>query len=86
MPRCSVDGHALLIDQLKGTTPTESIDFSYEGLGEYLGEKLGVPSAVVIAACIAGNEHLKQLKCAAAERCAESAITPAIPLLAFKLD
>ena len=37
--------------------PTESIDFS--------GKGLGVASAVIIAACIGGNEHLKQLKCAA---------------------
>ena len=38
-------------------TPTESIDFS--------GKRLGVASAIIIASCIGGNEHLKQLKCAA---------------------
>merc|ERR1712110_298671 len=48
----SVDGHPLPVDQLKGTIPTESIDFS--------GKSLGVASAIIIALCIAGNEHLKQ--------------------------
>ena len=65
LSRGSVDGHPLPIDQLKGTTPTESIDFSEKGLG--------VASAIIIASCIGGNEHLKQLKCAA------SAIVPPIP-------
>jgi len=47
-----VDTFSLPIDQLKGTMPTESIDFSKKGL--YMA------SAVVIAACITGNKHLKQ--------------------------
>ena len=66
--RRSVDGHPLPIDQLKGTTPTESIDFS--------GKKLGVVSFIIIAACIGGNEHLKQLKCAACGRAIGPAISP----------
>merc|ERR1719453_412817 len=49
----NVDGHPLPIDQLKGTTPTDSIDFSRKDLG--------VASAVIIASCICDNEHLKQL-------------------------
>ena len=49
----SVDGHPLPIDQLKGTTPTESIDLSLKGLS--------VASAIIITECIAGNKHLKQL-------------------------
>ena len=53
----SVDGHPLPINQLKGTTPTESIDLS--------GKGLSVASAIIITECIAGNKHLKQLKCAA---------------------
>ena len=61
----SLDGHPLPIDQLKGSTPTEYIDFSYKNLG--------VSSAVIIASCIAGNEHLKQLKCARSLRYGDSA-------------
>ena len=54
----SVDGHALQIDELKGTKPTEKIDLSNKGLG--------VASAIIIASCIKENGVLKELKCAAA--------------------
>ena len=57
-PWHSVDGHALPIDELKGTKPTEKIDLSRKGLA--------VPSAIIIASCIKGNGVLKELKCAAA--------------------
>ena len=57
LPLGSVDGHALPIDELKGTKPTEKIDLSSKGLG--------VESAIIIASCIKGNGVLKQLKCAA---------------------
>ena len=52
-----VDGHALPIDELKGTKPTEKIDHSRKGLG--------VASAIIIASCIKENGVLKELKCAA---------------------
>ena len=55
----SVDGHALQIDELKGTKPTEKIDLSGKDL-------LNVASAIIIASCIKGNGVLKELKCAAA--------------------
>ena len=51
---CSVDGHFLPIDELKGIKAVESIDLS--------GKKLEVASAVIIGACIAGNAHLRVLK------------------------
>jgi hypothetical protein len=54
----SVDGHALPIDELKGTKPTEKIDLS--------NKRLGVASAIIIASCIKENGVLKELKCAAA--------------------
>jgi hypothetical protein len=54
----SVDGHALQIDELKGTKPTEKIDLSNKGLG--------VASVIIIASCIKENGVLKELKCAAA--------------------
>mgnify|MGYP006082684819 CR=1 FL=1 len=54
----SVDGHALQIDELKGTKPTEKIDLS--------NKRLGVASAIIIASCIKENGVLKELKCAAA--------------------
>ena len=57
-PLGSVDGHALQIDELKGTEPTERIDLS--------GKGLGVASAIIIASCIKENGVLKELKCAAA--------------------
>ena len=57
-PLGSVDGHALPIDELKGTKPTEKIDLSSKGLG--------VARAIIIASCIKGNGVLKELKCAAA--------------------
>ena len=57
-PLGSVDGHALQIDELKGTKPTERIDLSYKGLG--------VASAIIIASCIKENGVLKELRCAAA--------------------
>ena len=53
---CSVDGHPLPIDELKGIKAVESIDLSSKGLE--------VASAIIIGVCIAGNEHLKELKCA----------------------
>ena len=57
-PLGSVDRHALQIDELKGTKPTEKINLSRKGLG--------VASAFIIASCIKGNSVLKELKCAAA--------------------
>ena len=53
----SVDGHALPIDELKGTKPVESIDLS--------GKDLGAASGFIIAVCIKENAVLKELKCAA---------------------
>ena len=53
----SVDGHPLLIDELKGTKPVEVIDLS--------GKRLGVASGIIIAACIKDNPVLKELKYAA---------------------
>ena len=53
----SVDGHALQIDELKGTKPTEKIDLS--------GKGLRVASAIIIASCIKKNKVLKELKCGA---------------------
>ena len=53
----SVDGHALPIDELKGTKPVESIDLSKKDLG--------FVSGIIIAACIKENAVLKELKCAA---------------------
>ena len=53
----SVDGHALQIDELKGTKPTEEIDLSAKGLS--------VASAIIIANCIKENGVLRKLKCAA---------------------
>ena len=50
----SVDGHPLSIDELKGIKPVESIDLSEKGLN--------VASAIIIGACIKGNEHLRELK------------------------
>ena len=56
-PCCySVDGHPLPIDELKGIKAVESIDLS--------GKKLTHMSAIIIGACIAGNAHLRKLKCA----------------------
>ena len=57
-PLGSVDGHALPIDELRDTKPTEKIDLS--------GKRLGVASAIIIASCIKGNCVLKELKCAPA--------------------
>ena len=56
-PLGSVDGHALQIDELKGTKPTEEIYLS--------SERLGVASAIIIASCIKENCVLKKLECAA---------------------
>ena len=53
----SVDGHALQLDELKGTKPIEKIDLSRK--------RLGVASGIIIAACIKENGVLKELKCAA---------------------
>ena len=53
----SVDGHALQIDELRGTKPTEKIDLS--------SKRLSVESAIIIASCIKENGVLKELKCAA---------------------
>ena len=55
--RGSVDGHALQLDKLKGTKPTQYINLS--------SERLGVASAFIIASCIKENSVLKELKCAA---------------------
>ena len=55
-----MDGHALQIDELKGTKPTEKIDLS--------GKGLGVVSAIIIASCIKENGVLKELKYAAPHR------------------
>ena len=52
-----MDGHALQIDELKGTKPTEKIDLS--------SKRLDVASAIIIASCIKENGVLKELKCAA---------------------
>ena len=57
-PLGSVDGHALQIDELKGTKPTEKIDLS--------GKGLGVASTIIVASCIKKNGVLKELECAAA--------------------
>ena len=57
----SIDGHALQIDELKGTKPTEKIDLS--------GKGLSVASAIIIASCIKENGVLKELMCAAAPEC-----------------
>eukprot|EP00966_Prymnesium_polylepis_P007519 172599-Prymnesium_polylepis.1 len=46
---CSIDGHPLLIKQLKGDKPAESIDLS--------NKKLNVASAVVIASLIGSNSE-----------------------------
>ena len=51
-----MDGHALQIDELKGTKPTEKIDLS--------SKRLDVASAIIIASCIKENGVLKELKCA----------------------
>ena len=63
----SVDGHALQIDELKGTKPAEKIDLSGKGLGDLWARSkgLGVASAIIIASCIKGNGVLKELKCIA---------------------
>ena len=50
--------HALQIDELNGTKPTERIDLSG-------GKGLSVASAIIIASCIKKNDVLKELKCAA---------------------
>ena len=55
----SVDGHALPIDELKGTKPIEAIDLSGKK------GKIGAASGIIIAACIKENVVLKELKCAA---------------------
>ena len=56
-PLGSVDGHALQIDELKGTKPTEKIDLSRK--------RLDVACGIIIASCIKENDVLKELKCAA---------------------
>ena len=55
----SVDGHALPIDELKGTKAVESIDLSGKR------SSIGPASGIIIAACIKENAVLKELKCAA---------------------
>ena len=57
----SVDGHALPIDELKGTKPTETIDLSCKPFAK----KLHAASGLIIGACIKENVVLKELKCAA---------------------
>ena len=66
----SVDGHPLPIDELKGIKAVESIDLS--------GKKLGIMSTIIIGACIAGNAHLRELKCALPPNPSESAILGAV--------
>ena len=51
---CSVDGHPLPIEELKGIKAVESIDLS--------NKRLGIASAIIISACIVGNMHLHELK------------------------
>merc|ERR1711998_57717 len=51
--KLNVDGHALQIDELKGTKPTEKIDLS--------NKRLRVASAIIIASCIKENGVLKEL-------------------------
>ena len=76
-----MDGHPLPIDELKGVKAVESIDLS--------GKNLSVTSAILIGACIAGNEHLKELKCASnpnvvvVRYCRLSHINSAQAILAF---
>ena len=62
----SVDGYALQIDKLKGTTPVESIDLSRKGLG--------VASGFIVAACIQENAVLKKLMCAVRARCMHNSV------------
>ena len=78
-----MDGHALPIDELKGSKAVEVIDLS--------GKRLGVVSAVIIAACIGGNASLKTLKCAylpkmagrPASAAADAGRAPRVPSLAL---
>ena len=53
-----MDGHALQIDELKGTKPTEKIDLSGKRPQEG-----GHAAAIIIASCIKGNGVVKELKC-----------------------
>ena len=68
----SVDGHALPIDELKGTKPTEKLDLSGKKLEPW---RLGVASGIIIAACIKENDVLKELKCATPKR-SRAALAP----------
>ena len=63
---CSLDGHPLQIDRLRGTEPVESIDLSGDRDWRGLRRGLGVASGVVIASLISSNAVAKSLKCAAA--------------------
>jgi len=60
---CSVDGHPLPIDELRGVKPTETIDLS--------NKELSVASGIIIASCIAGNEHLKLLSMSENQICGQ---------------
>ena len=53
-PGRSVDGGNLTIDELMGVKAVDSIDLSVRGLGTM--------SAIIISACMAGNQHLRKLK------------------------
>jgi hypothetical protein len=53
-----LDGHALQIDELKGT---KKINLS--------NERLGVASAIIIATCIKESGVLKELKCRRRPEC-----------------
>ena len=64
---CSVDGHPLLIDELKGIKPVEAIDLS--------DKRLGVASGIIIAACIKDNPVLKELKYAVSALCHTICVT-----------
>ena len=68
-----MDGHPLPIDELKGTKPVESIDLS--------DKKLNIASAIIIGACIAGNAHLRELKCAQLFKLGGSVIAGRVTLL-----
>ena len=53
-PGRSVEGGNLPIDELMGVKAVDSIDLSERGLGTM--------SAIIISACIAGNQHLRKLE------------------------
>ena len=54
VPGRSVEGGRLPVDELMGVKAVDSIDLS--------GRRLGTMSAIIISACMAGNQHLRKLK------------------------